>query len=93
MDAYVHAAPRDSFRGLKDPQIPRIDGSSAELAAFAPDMGGTHAEDFGLMSPLRRSVCARTLWEVRRKLSSEAEGRYFHGNVQVQNGYSKRPKR
>ena len=33
-----------------------------------------------------------TLWEVRRKLSSEAEGGYFHGNIQVQNGYSKGPK-
>jgi hypothetical protein len=50
MDAYVRAGHRDSFSGSKDPQVPRINGPSAELDAFARDIGGTHAKDPGLVS-------------------------------------------
>ena len=35
------------FGAQEDPQVPRINGPSAELAAFARDMGGTHAKDPG----------------------------------------------
>jgi hypothetical protein len=83
---------RESFSSSRTPRFPGWTDPSAELFAL-PEKWAAHRLRTRLIPPFAAELCAMMLWEVRRKLSSEAEGRYFHGNVQVQNGYSKRPKR